>query len=108
MKGPPLGSGGEDITWSDKVAPRGGKASSTRKIKPQTSNRSSACHWNNVPPPPTLLASVTRIISPCALGTPKHLAMATFSLSSSNACCSCGPKRQVVLFVIKSVRMALV
>ena len=38
MEGPPLGSGGEDITWPDQVAPRGRKASSTRKIKPQTSN----------------------------------------------------------------------
>ena len=32
------GPGGEDITWPDQVAPRGRKASSTRKIKPQTSN----------------------------------------------------------------------
>ena len=39
MEGPPLGPGGEDITWTDQVAPRGQKASSTRKIKPQTSNR---------------------------------------------------------------------
>ena len=39
MEGPPLGPGGEDITWPDQVAPRGRKASSTRKIKPQTSNR---------------------------------------------------------------------
>ena len=38
MEGPPLGTGGEDITWPDQVAPRGRKASSTRKIKPQTSN----------------------------------------------------------------------
>ena len=38
MKGPPLGPGGEDMTWPDQVAPRGRKASSTRKIKPQTSN----------------------------------------------------------------------
>ena len=38
MEGPPLDPGGEDITWPDHVAPRGGKASSTRKIKPQTSN----------------------------------------------------------------------
>ena len=38
MKGPSLGPGGEDITWPDQVAPRGQKASSTRKIKPQTSN----------------------------------------------------------------------
>ena len=38
MEGPPLGPGGEDITWPDQVAPRGRKASSTRKIKPQTPN----------------------------------------------------------------------
>ena len=38
MEGPPLGPGGEDITWPDQVAPWGRKASSTRKIKPQTSN----------------------------------------------------------------------
>ena len=38
MKGPPLGPGGEDITWPNQVAPRGRKASSTRKIKPQTSD----------------------------------------------------------------------
>ena len=38
MKGPLLGPGGEDITWPDQVAPRGRKASSTRKLKPQTSN----------------------------------------------------------------------
>ena len=43
MKGPQLGPGGEDITWPDQVAPRGRKASSTRKIKPQTSNLSLAC-----------------------------------------------------------------
>ena len=40
MEGPPLGPGGEDITWPDQVAPRGRKTSSTRKIKPQTSNLS--------------------------------------------------------------------
>ena len=40
MEGPPLGPGGEDITWPDQVGPRGRKASSTRKIKPQTSNLS--------------------------------------------------------------------
>ena len=38
MEGPPLGPAGEDITWPDQVAPRSRKASSTRKIKPQTSN----------------------------------------------------------------------
>ena len=42
MEGPPLGPGGEDITWPDQVAPRCRKASSTRKIKPQTSNH---IHW---------------------------------------------------------------
>ena len=41
MEGPPLGPGGEDITWPDQVAPRGRKASSTRKIEPQTSNLNS-------------------------------------------------------------------
>ena len=38
MEGHPLLPGGNDITWPDQVAPRGRKASSTRKIKPQTSN----------------------------------------------------------------------
>ena len=40
MKGPSLGPGGEDITWPDQVAPRGRRKSSTRKVKPQTSNTS--------------------------------------------------------------------
>ena len=38
MEGPPLGPVREDIIWPDQVAPRGRKASSTRKIKPRTSN----------------------------------------------------------------------
>ena len=38
MEGPPLEPDGEDITWPHQVAARGRKASSTRKIKPQTSN----------------------------------------------------------------------
>ena len=42
MKGPPLGPGGEDITWPDQVAPRCRKASGTRKIKPQTSNQATS------------------------------------------------------------------
>ena len=50
--GPPLGPGGEDITWPGQVAPRGQKASSTRKIKPQTSNPSTknmhACLGNGI------------------------------------------------------------
>ena len=43
MEGPPLGPGGGDITWPDQVAPRGRKASSTRKIKPQTPNLIHLC-----------------------------------------------------------------
>ena len=58
------------------------------KMAESNSSFSSACHSNNGPPPPTLLASVTRIISPCAPGMPKHFAIATLCLSSSNACCS--------------------
>ena len=38
--GCPLGPAGEDITLPDQVPPRGGKASSTRKIEPQTSKPS--------------------------------------------------------------------
>ena len=38
MRGPPLGPGGEDITWTHQVARRGRRTSSTRNIKPQTSN----------------------------------------------------------------------
>ena len=44
MEGPPPGPVGEDITWPDQVAPRGPKASSTRKIKPQTSNPKRGLH----------------------------------------------------------------
>ena len=56
MEGPPLGPGGEDITWPDQVAPRGRKASSTRKIKPQTSNLEpdprAGPRWGPSSPPP--------------------------------------------------------
>ena len=38
MRDPPLGPGGEDITWPDQVAPRSRKASSTQNLKPPTSN----------------------------------------------------------------------
>ena len=38
MNSPPLGPAGEDITWPDQVAPRGGKAPSTRNLKPQMIN----------------------------------------------------------------------
>ena len=41
MEGPPLRPGGEDITWPN---PRGRKASSSRKIKSQTSNPIGAPH----------------------------------------------------------------
>ena len=52
------GPGGEDITWPDQVAPRGRKASSTRKIKPQTSNLSK-------PPRPFALLPFLFFSSPC-------------------------------------------
>ena len=39
MQGPPRVPGGEDITWPDQVAPRGRRTSTTRYVKPQTSNR---------------------------------------------------------------------
>ena len=50
MEGFLLGPGGEDITLPDQVAPRGRKASSTRKIKPQTSNVS-VNHIPSIPVP---------------------------------------------------------
>ena len=57
MEGPPLGPGGEDITWPDQVAPRGRKASSTRKIKPQTSNLN-VVPWHPSPRGPPPIANV--------------------------------------------------
>ena len=51
LGGPPLGPGGEDVTWPDQVAPRGRKASSTRKIKPQTSNLKRCGRYQPVGPP---------------------------------------------------------
>ena len=53
MKCPPLGPGGEDITWPNQVAPRGRKASRTRKIKPQTSNLKAAPHAKAREKPPS-------------------------------------------------------
>ena len=49
MKGPPRGPGGEDITLPDDVVPRGRKASSTRKLKPQTSNQLHMSEHMSVP-----------------------------------------------------------
>ena len=61
MTGPPLRLGGEDITWADQVAPRGRKASSTRKIKPQTSNLPGAVGVGGGPSTgPTACALVSR------------------------------------------------
>ena len=37
MKGPPLGPGGEPITWPDQMGPLGRRTSSTPENKPQTS-----------------------------------------------------------------------
>ena len=68
MKGPPLGPGGEDITWPDQVAPQGRRTPSTQKHKPQTSNH------NTHPQPPLAVPSPT--IPPPGpkhqLGTPMH------------------------------------
>ena len=71
MEGPPLGPGGEDITWPDQVAPLGRKASSTRKINPKTSNlKPVLClpvGWWLFPggccPPPPLPLCVSRLSS---------------------------------------------
>ena len=38
MKGPPLDSSGQDITWLSQLAPGSRKASSPRNLKPQNSN----------------------------------------------------------------------
>ena len=68
MKGPPLGPGGEDITWPDQVAPRGRKASSTRKIRTQTSNLpghpppSTSDSTNLIPPPLVIDSQATLIL----------------------------------------------
>ena len=51
----PLGPCGEDITWPAQVAPRRRKASSTRKIKPQTSSlRTKAFSTTTAPEPTTI------------------------------------------------------
>ena len=68
MEGPPLGPGGEDITWPDQVAPRGRKASSTRKIKPQTQTTPYSGtilvgeHWVNWLKPPLRTTTPTRTL----------------------------------------------
>ena len=41
MRGPPLGVGGQDITWPDQVAPRSRKVYSIRNLKPENSNLTS-------------------------------------------------------------------
>ena len=43
MKGPPLGPGGEDITWPNQVAFRGRRKSRDRNLKPPTSNLGPQC-----------------------------------------------------------------
>ena len=80
MEGPPLGPGGEDITWPDQVAPRGRKASSTRKIKPQIlkPHHCEGRLTSGAVPPPTarplggLLGSATQVLWPrvCGCGGP--------------------------------------
>ena len=73
MEGPPLGPGGEDIPWPAQVAPLGRKASSTRKIKHQTSNMKRAHHPSPVTGP--LPAS-------CGPPTPRGCCAAPFRRSS--------------------------
>ena len=76
MEGPPLGPAWEDITWPDQVAPRDRKASSTRKIKPQTSNLftlSSTLRWLALLPgmhffPASALVCVSVFFLACFLG----------------------------------------
>ena len=74
MEGPPLGPGGEDITWPDQVAPRGRKASSTRKIKPQTSNPKNTPQMQPQKATETYYAfeEITRVISKRSLSCPKE------------------------------------
>ena len=70
MEGPPLGPGGEDITWPDQVAPRGRKASSSRKIKPQTSNHKTRHH---TPPQAPTAAHQHTVVPPRMRYTAKTL-----------------------------------
>ena len=56
LGGPPTRTRREDITRPDQVAPQGRKASSTRKIKPQTSNHKTKLHVSD-------LAALTRAIA---------------------------------------------
>ena len=65
MKGPPLGLGGEDITWPDQVAPWGRKASSTRKLKPQISNRLGGRESHGVLDTGATISIVAKKILPC-------------------------------------------
>ena len=44
MKEPPVGPGGQEITWDDQVAPRSRQTPSTCKNKPQTSNLTHTVH----------------------------------------------------------------
>ena len=83
MEGPPLGPRGENITLPDQVDPRGRKASSTRKIKPQTSNLNTASTDENRTGPPTAptlaVRDATHQLGPTDLGarltgTPSHYA----------------------------------
>ena len=84
MEGPPLGPSGEDITWPDQVAPRGRKASSTRKIKPQTSNDSYTHallggvegEVTSLSGSPVRLQENTDLLSVCGLtGTPQRVSL---------------------------------
>ena len=76
LEGPPLGPGGKDITWPNQVAPRGQKASSTPKIKPQTSNPHHKC---------TRMPQSSHMNQPVITRMPGH--------EDSAPCCTCATAR---------------
>ena len=52
MKGLPLGTGGEEITWPDQADLRGRRAPGTRDVKPQPSNLVVVFFFPSRPPYP--------------------------------------------------------
>ena len=84
MKGPPLGPGGEAITWPNQVAPRGRRAHSTRNVKPQTSNLQP-----RFPPPPA--SPLARRVVPRAGGAAGWLGVPYVRTRSTRPQLSGGP-----------------
>ena len=89
MEGPPPGPGGEDITWPDQVAPRGRKTSSTRKIKPQTSNPILRTHMFGTKG--AMALNAIRGIAAQFLTLAAILAVATSSLVNKTSCFATEP-----------------